>query len=306
MLFMGGLLGLALLGTLALALPFSTGADADPGAAGEGDPGDDAGRGGEVAAPTGEGEDAAGGGSLFDRLGLRDALDESDAEDGGDSDTDIDTGSGTVPTEGSDRADRLFGSALADLIRAGGGDDMVFGLGGADTLEGGAGDDDLFGGEAGDSLLGQAGDDALLGREGGDILDGGAGSDTLSGGTGDDLLRGGQDAAPDLLNGGVGADTLLGAGGDQLWGGAGEDALILAGGAGGPAHLGDYRAAEDQIVVICEEGAEIALRDCPTDADLREVLVDGEVVATLSGAGTPEAGDLLRLTPEAAAALGLG
>ena len=65
---------------------------------------------------------------------------------------------------------RLVGTAKANYLPGGGGDDVLLGLGGPDTLVGGAGDDRLDGG---------AGNDYLDGGKDRDRLSGGAGSDTI-------------------------------------------------------------------------------------------------------------------------------
>jgi hypothetical protein len=92
---------------------------------------------------------------------------------------------------GTNRDDRLRGSARDDVIcglggddriDGGGGDDAVFGDGGRDRLEGGAGDDTLYGDD---------GDDALSGGDGSDVLSGGPGEDRLSGGSGEDFEESG-------------------------------------------------------------------------------------------------------------------
>lgn len=160
--------------------------------------------------------------------------------------------------DGTEGADKLYGSQLADGI---------YGYGGNDTLYGQDGDDEIFGGE---------GKDLLLGGRGADYLDGGAGNDTasyagsasgvtinlatglgyggdaqgdtlvsienvigssysdtlvgdalnnkLSGGGGDDLMLGG--AGQDSLLGGNGNDTIYGGSGrDTISGGSGNDVL---------------------------------------------------------------------------------
>ncbi len=89
----------------------------------------------------------------------------------------------------------LRGSANADDLRGGKGDDTLRGNGRRRHPRGETGDDELRGG---------AGADELNGGTGGDDLSGGAGTDELNGGSGDDELRGDADA--DELNGGSGAD----------------------------------------------------------------------------------------------------
>jgi Ca2+-binding RTX toxin-like protein len=116
--------------------------------------------------------------------------------------------------------DELHGSATADTLSGGDGNDRIYGYGGNDTLTGEAGNDNLFGGDGNDSLVGGLGDD---------YLDGNTGDDQVSGGEGSDNLWG--QAGNDMLDGGGGTDSLLGGdGNDQLSGGEGND--ILDGGAG--------------------------------------------------------------------------
>lgn len=82
-------------------------------------------------------------------------------------------------------------------VMAGDGGAVLTGTATANRLEGGAGDDTLSGG---------AGNDKLFGRDGYDILSGGSGNDTLEGGDGNDILYGGSDA--DVLRGGAGVDRV--------------------------------------------------------------------------------------------------
>ena len=68
----------------------------------------------------------------------------------------------------------------------------------AETLTGTAGADRLEGGD---------GDDSISGLAGNDRLEGGKGNDTIDGGDGNDLIRGGKGA--DVLTGGNGDDTFV-------------------------------------------------------------------------------------------------
>ncbi|MDK3017791.1 Ig-like domain-containing protein [Pseudodonghicola flavimaris] len=154
-------------------------------------------------------------------------------------------GGGDDVANGRGGADEIEGGAGRDRILGGAGNDDLSGDGGNDTLKGGAGNDRLLGGGGRDKLVGNAGKDVLSGGAGNDKLDGGGKADILSGGAGADELAGGKgadrldgDAGNDLLDGGAGADTLSGgAGRDRLLGGAGND--ILAGGAGADVLRGD-------------------------------------------------------------------
>lgn len=85
---------------------------------------------------------------------------------------------------------RLVGTAKANYLPGGGGDDVLLGLGGPDTLMGGAGDDRLDGGT------------------GNDYLDGGKGRDRLAGGGGSDTIVA-ADGAIDQISCGAGNDRVL-------------------------------------------------------------------------------------------------
>ena len=99
-----------------------------------------------------------------------------------------------------DGNDSVTGSADANSILAGGGNDTVDGGGGNDTIDGGAGNDLLDGGNGDDSVDGGLGDDTL---------NAGSGNDTLNGGDGNDRLnRGGGSSLTDAYYGGAGIDTI--------------------------------------------------------------------------------------------------
>jgi len=122
--------------------------------------------------------------------------------------------------------DEVNGTAGANVIDAGGGNDLVFGFGGND------------------SLIGGLGDDTLRGNVGNDTVEGGDGNDSIFGGENDDLLGG--DAGADVIEGGIGNDSMYGGGGnDVLIGGSGND--LFNGGAG--YDTADYSAATDNLVV---------------------------------------------------------
>ncbi len=164
------------------------------------------------------------------------------------------------------------GDDEADIIFAGGGDDVAFGHLGSDTifgelgndvLQGGAGDDFLDGGEGSDHLIGDAissdipevGSDTLIGGAGDDLLEGAHGNDYLYGGDNDDRLIGDgsfytlydsypQSPGNDYLYGEDGNDSLQGReGDDHLDGGTGVDLLI--GGVGNDTLVGG--SGDDQL-----------------------------------------------------------
>ena len=99
---------------------------------------------------------------------------------------------------GSRYDDILGGTAEANTILGGWGNDTLYGYDGEDTIYSGHGSDTIYGGSGNDTLYGGVGD-------GEDTLDGGDGEDTLDGGDGNDTLEGG--AGNDILNGGDGDDT---------------------------------------------------------------------------------------------------
>ncbi len=190
-----------------------------------------------------------------------------------------------------------LGTAAADTLLGGNGDDVIRGLGGADWIDAGAGHDTLDGGDGNDWLLGGAGNDWIEGGSGADMLAGGTGADTLLGGAGNDLLLGGAgndqmrggDGA-DMLLGGAGADMLAGEGGndwldgcaddDLLQGGAGADVLMggagndsLDGGAGFDLLTGGA-GADCFIFAAGESGASGVARDLITDFTPGEDLID--------------------------------
>ncbi|MCO6384069.1 calcium-binding protein [Oceanicola sp. 502str15] len=134
--------------------------------------------------------------------------------------------------------DHLTGSAEANRLEGGGGNDWLDGLEGDDVLIGGEGNDQILGRDGNDFIDGGAGNDNLPGANGNDEIHGGTGDDLIGGGDGDDALFGddGRDEIAggqghDLLDGGTGNDTLTaGYGSDRVFGGDGKDAI--AGGAG--------------------------------------------------------------------------
>ncbi|MGI4732982.1 MAG: Ig-like domain-containing protein [Janthinobacterium lividum] len=91
-------------------------------------------------------------------------------------------------TSSSDQT--IYGTAKANLLVGGSGNDHIYGAAGNDTISAGAGDDYVDGGDGDDYIDGGSGNDTLLGGAGNDILHGGTGDDTLDGGTGFDALYG--------------------------------------------------------------------------------------------------------------------
>jgi uncharacterized delta-60 repeat protein len=110
-----------------------------------------------------------------------------------------------VSTNGGNDRVTLGATLRGCYVDAGAGNDTVTGTADADLLIGGTGNDQLFGLDGDDTLLGGGGRDYLLGGAGKDALFGNAGIDTLSGAGGNDRLFGGPDA--DYLYGGAGTDS---------------------------------------------------------------------------------------------------
>jgi len=161
--------------------------------------------------------------------------------------------------------DTITGTAGANTIEGGDGNDSVLGGGGNDLLGGDAGADVIEGGIGNDSMYGGGGNDVLIGGSGNDLFNGGAGYDTadysaatdnlvvninwpnpqavsalqgtdtlvnmegIEGGSGNDLLVG--NAGGNIIRGNGGNDDIYGlAGADVLEGGAGNDRLEGSGG----------------------------------------------------------------------------
>ncbi|MFL9841816.1 hypothetical protein ABS767_12640 [Sphingomonas sp. ST-64] len=127
---------------------------------------------------------------------------------------------------GNDLANHITGTAGANLLLGGGGDDRIEGGVGADSLFGEAGNDVIDGGIGIDYLVGGAGDD---------VLDGSYDADALYGEDGDDILYGGIGFVTDILVGGAGDDILYGDSGEQDYdlmdGGSGNDIYYVDTGA---------------------------------------------------------------------------
>jgi len=159
-----------------------------------------------------------------------------------------------------------MGTASANVMTGGSGNDYLWGGAGNDTLYGGAGDDVLDGGIGADTMYGGAGNDTytvddvndkvieLPGEGTNDVVratvsytlsdnvetlwldgnaaingTGNAGNNTITGNNAANILRGG--GGNDILRGGGGNDTLYGGtGDDQLFGDAGNDILYGGGG----------------------------------------------------------------------------
>ncbi|HTI66256.1 MAG TPA: M10 family metallopeptidase C-terminal domain-containing protein, partial [Caulobacteraceae bacterium] len=189
----------------------------------------------------GSGADTLNGGGGTDNVNGGDGSDliiaagDGDSLSGGDGDDEFRIGAGADTLDGGAGNDTVsaadFGSGISFTIGAtslGGHAIQNFeayeGTAFADTLNGGSGNDQLNGGAGNDSLAGGDGDDSILGGDGNDTLDGGDGNDSLVGAAGDDSISASGDGI--ALNGGSGNDTLKGTGeAISFNGGAGDDSI---------------------------------------------------------------------------------
>ena len=135
--------------------------------------------------------------------------------------------------------DKVVGSADADDIDVGGGNNRVWSLGGKDVVytNTGHGDDVFYLGAGNDSAMSGMGADRVLGGSGNDFVEASYGPDHLYGGGGNDALHasyrcdfgssagaGTVDRFPNQVFGGLGYDYLTGdLGVDHLDGGPGAD-----------------------------------------------------------------------------------
>jgi Ca2+-binding RTX toxin-like protein len=124
------------------------------------------------------------------------------------------------------------GTAKADVIVTGTGDNIVNGGAGNDRICTGAGEDRVYGGLGGDLVSTGGGADLVEGENGSDHVRGGGGRDRILGNRGNDRLFG-EDGGRDFVDGGLGDDTAAGGGGsfDQMIGSVGNDGLY-----GGPGY----------------------------------------------------------------------
>lgn len=246
---------------------------------------------------TNEGEVMSGGHGQdsINAMGGNDLVDGRDGDDtivGMGGEDWISAGAGNDLVHGGAGNDTLLGLDGDDTLRGGLGNDSLAGHSGNDLMAGGEGDDSLSGGAGNDRLNGGAGNDWLAGNDGNDRLAGGAGSDILDGNAGNDWLSGlngdVDDFNEDFLNGGAGNDTLVIGAGDYASGGEGEDDFVLQDWLteGGVAHISDYDADRDQLIIMYDPAAhpdpELTLQTSDT-GDQSTILLDGSPVATVQG-----------------------
>jgi len=213
-------------------------------------------------------------------------------------------GDDTLAGGGDD--DLLNGQEDDDGLWGGDGDDALFGGLGNDLLSGGFGNDRIAGGSGDDVAYGGQGGDAIEGGYGNDILIGGGGMDTIFGDVGNDIVVGtqinelGHDMdGRDFLNGGAGDDTLILGNDDIVSGGDGADSFVIGDWMeGGPqAVIQDFDATADRLVVAVDQAdftTTVITVETDPEQDVSNVLMNGEVVAAVSGIGTLHA-DMITL-----------
>lgn len=132
-----------------------------------------------------------------------------------------------------------LGTAGADHLRVGNGQDLVLARDGDDRVNLGKGDDVGLAGLGNDWISGGRGDDIVSGGSGHDRVFGGRGTDVVAGGAGDDALYAGR--GDDVVIDGLGSDIAFGGAGDDLFifidpvlsgGSAGESRDLFFGGGG--------------------------------------------------------------------------
>jgi Ca2+-binding RTX toxin-like protein len=101
----------------------------------------------------------------------------------------------------------LVGTAKADHLNGGSGNDRITGRAGNDVLNGGPGDDTIAGDAGNDVIDGGPGDDVLLGGAGNDTITGGPGADVIAGGAGNDVIYA-LDGEVDHISCGPGRDRV--------------------------------------------------------------------------------------------------
>jgi len=146
-------------------------------------------------------------------------------------DNDIKGTAGANWIDGGDGDDTLGGGAGNDTMYGGNGDDVVGGAAGTDRTYGGNGNDTLYSATGNDTVSGGAGNDSVFGGDGLNALSGDAGNDTLIGDGGRDVLVAGS--GRDVFDFNLISDSPTGANCDQLRAGGGAVAFEGAGGAPG-------------------------------------------------------------------------
>lgn len=245
-----------------------------------------------------DGDDDLSGGLGHDRLT---GLAGDDLLDGRAGDDWIDAGGGDDAAWAGEGNDTLSGDTGSDSLNGQEGDDLIAGGAGHDSLTGGLGDDTLSGDQDDDTLLGGMGQDSLSGGQGADWLAGGYGDDSLAGGDGSDTLDGNagddwlsgldgeiDDFDEDFLNADAGNDTLVVGSGDHAHGGEGEDEFVLHDwlAEGGVAHVADYDASLDKLIVVYDPAVHpdpVLTVEMNAEGTETTLFLDGTPMATIRG-----------------------
>ncbi len=109
--------------------------------------------------------------------------------------------------EGTRGADRLIGTAFADIIEGKAGNDVLFGLGGNDIMDGDRGNDTIYGGTGNDNIEGGGGQIRIFGGAGNDVISGDDGNDFMNGGAGNDRFVFDSGEGDDRITGFVAGGT---------------------------------------------------------------------------------------------------
>jgi Ca2+-binding RTX toxin-like protein len=124
----------------------------------------------------------------------------------------------------------INGTAGADTLRGGSGDDAIYGLAGDDTIDAGTGHDVVYGGEGNDQIVGSYGNDRLYGGAGNDYFTDDQGTNLLDGGDGNDYFSAVSLTGNQTLLGGAGSDYLYATGKVVVAdGGDGNDTINVQG-----------------------------------------------------------------------------
>lgn len=141
---------------------------------------------------------------------------------------DLGAGTATGASIGSDtltNINKVRGTAFADVLNGGPGDDDLVGFLGNDVINGGAGNDILNGGGGADTLNGGAGNDTVNGFGGNDTIIASTGNDTIDGGSVKTETNTIDFSKLAITTPGPGVTVDLVAGTDSKPGGGGSDTL---------------------------------------------------------------------------------
>lgn len=254
----------------------------------------------------------------------------ADTIDGGVGNDVLNGGVGEDLIEGNFGKDTISGNAFDDILGGGGQSDVISGGDGDDIILGNDGDDSLDGNRDNDVISGGGGADIVAGGKGDDRLFGGyldyepdatsgnfadytaeyinaynAAGDAMPGATtaeilNSDYMRGyvltdGSVDGSDTLYGGEGNDSLYVGGNDVAKGGLGDDTFILMDLANGVScEITDFKAG-DAVQIYVPEGASDPVVTIDVDGENAIINVDGNPIATCTGAAGTLTTDMISL-----------